>query len=54
MDIGSACCDRFNLKIRIVKGRHVQVGSITSNPWLVLSSFIHCMSVDPLSNRMVC
>ena len=34
--------------------RHVQVGSITSNPWLVLLSFIHCMSVAPLSNRMVC
>ena len=24
------------------EGGHVQMGLITSNPWLVLSSFIHC------------
>ena len=33
----------------IVKGRHAQVGLITSNLWLVLLSFVHCMSVVPVA-----
>ena len=32
-----------------MKGRHVQVGLITSNLWLVLSSFVHCVSVVPVA-----
>ena len=34
-----------------MKGGHVQVGLITSNLWLVLSSFkfVHCMSVVPIA-----
>ena len=36
-------------KTRNVKGRHVQVGLITSNLWLVLSSFVHCVSVVPVA-----
>ena len=35
--------------MRIVKGEHVQVGLITSNLWLVLSSFVHCMSAVPVA-----
>ena len=43
MNIDSICCD--GVKTRIVKGGYVQVGLITSTPWLVLLSFVHCMSV---------
>ena len=49
MDINSVSCNRFILKMRIVKGGHVQVGLITSNPWLVLLSFVHCVSVVPVA-----
>ena len=28
---------------------YVQVGLITSNLWLVLSRFVHCMSVVPVA-----
>ena len=40
---------RFILKMRIVKGGHALVGSITSNSWLVLLSHVHCMSVVPVA-----
>ena len=32
-----------------MKGGHALVGSITSNSWLVLSSFVHCVSVVPVA-----
>ena len=35
--------------MRIVKGGHALVGSITSNSWLVLSSSVHCVSVVPVA-----
>ena len=35
--------------MRIVKGGHALVGSITSNSWLVLSRSVHCMSVVPVA-----
>ena len=35
--------------MRIVKGRHALVGSITSNSWLVLSSSVQYMSVVPVA-----
>ena len=41
------CCDEELL--RIVKGGHILVGLTTSNSWLVLSSFVHCMSVVPVA-----
>ena len=35
--------------MRIMKGGHALVGSITSNSWLVLSSSVHCVSVVPVA-----
>ena len=32
-----------------MKGGHVLVGSITSNSWVVLSSYDHCVSVVPVA-----
>ena len=35
--------------MRIVKYGYVQVGLITNNPWQVLLSFVHCVSVAPVA-----
>ena len=32
-----------------MKGKHVQVGLIISNLWLVSLRFVHCMSVVPVA-----
>ena len=36
-----------------MNGGHVQVGLISSNPWLVLSSFVYCVSVVPVASYVL-
>ena len=54
MDIDSTCCNRGLLLKRELSeaDMYVQVGLITSYLWLVLSRFVHCMSV--VSVAMYC